>query len=535
MVWSLETSNGMESAKIAHIAVPYLQGKGLDIGCGPNKVWPSAIGIDSLKDYGGQRLQSVDVVCNAENLEFFSDSSMDYVYSSHFLEHTHDYKSALKEWWRVIKNGGYLVLYLPHKKFYPNMGTPGSNPDHKFDFMPEDIIEAMKEIGSWELVENEDRSRWNEYSFFQVYKKKGGKGRHIFKEWERNPKGKKRALVIRYGAIGDALMVASVLPELRKQGYFVTFQCAPKTYDVLKHDPHIDEWFVQEENFVPNVELGPYWKQLELEGRWDRIINLCESIEGGLLALPDRLQHNYPPETRRKLFGVNYLERTHDIAGVPHNINPRFYPTAEEKDWAKRLVKDRPVIAWAINGSSIHKVYPYIQTVIAWLAQKTSAQIYLLGDERAGRELEDGIMACLKQDGADMTRIHHMCGKWTVRQSLSFVQQADVVVGPETGVLNSVSMESNAKVIYLSHSSPENLTKYWKNTTVLEPDKAKAPCWPCHRMIYTWDSCHQDDKTKAAACASSITAESVFDAIMNALGYAKQDNNPSGTSGRRAA
>jgi ubiquinone/menaquinone biosynthesis C-methylase UbiE len=53
---------------------------------------------------------------------------MDFVYSAHLLEHVQDFESALREWWRVIKPGGYLVLYLPHKKFYPNIGVPGSNP-----------------------------------------------------------------------------------------------------------------------------------------------------------------------------------------------------------------------------------------------------------------------------------------------------------------------------------------------------------------------------------------------------------------------
>ena len=111
-------------------------------------------------------------------------------------------------------------------------------------------------------------------------------------------------MVIRYGAIGDAVVAASILPELKKQGYHITFNSAPNTYEILKHDPNIDEWFVQEKDYVPNAALGPYWQSLAMEGRWDKIINLCESIEGGLLTLPGRLQHDYPQESREKLFGT---------------------------------------------------------------------------------------------------------------------------------------------------------------------------------------------------------------------------------------
>lgn len=542
MTWDIKTSCGRESDKIAHLVVPYLQGKGLDVGCGPAKVWHRCIGVDSLKDYNGQRPPSVDIVCDAEKLELFKDASLDYVYSSHFLEHTVDYKSVLKEWWRVIKSGGYLVLYLPHKKFYPNIGQEGGNPDHKHDFMPEDIVEAMKEIGSWELIENEDRDRDNEYSFFQVYKKKQGKGRHIINIWQRNPKDKKRALVIRYGAIGDAIVVSSILPQLKKAGYYITFNCAPKTKEILKHDPHIDEWFVQEEDFVPNQHLGPYWKGLQHEERWDRIINLCESIEGGLLTLPDRLQHWYPEATRRKICNVNYLERTHDIAAVPLEFNPRFYPSEEERRQAKKIINsiDGPIVAWVLRGSSVHKIYPYIHTAISWLAQKSNAHIFLMGDEREGKELEDGILKCLTEDHQDMSRIHPVCGKWAIRDTLTFVQYANCVVGPETGIINAVCMEDVRKVIYLSHSSPENLTKHWKNTIVLTPDTSKSPCYPCHRMIYGWESCNQDKTTNAALCASSIPQEAVFDAVMRSIGYiTKQDIPPSlpplGTAARRAA
>ena len=56
-------------------------------------------------------------------------------------EHT---QAVLREWWRVIRPGGHLVLYLPHKAHYPNIGQPGANPAHKHDFLPEDIVKAME-------------------------------------------------------------------------------------------------------------------------------------------------------------------------------------------------------------------------------------------------------------------------------------------------------------------------------------------------------------------------------------------------------
>lgn len=529
VTWTLETSRGYESDKIAHLTIPYTQGKGLDIGCGSRKCWPRMIGVDSLLDYGGANTKNrpgdVDVVANSEDLSMFSNASMDYVFSSHNLEHIIDYKAALKEWWRVIKSGGYLLLYLPHANFYPRIGQPGSNPDHKHDFLPSDIVEAMKEVGSWELLENEERNGGNEYSFYTVFKKIESKiPVHKFNVWQRNPNGLKRCLCVRYGAIGDALIFSSIFPQLKKQGYYVTVNCAPKTHEILKHDPNIDEFIVQEEDYVPNAHLGPYWAQLGVEGRWDKIINLCESIEGALLTLPDRMPFHYPHAARHRIFNVNYLERTHDIAGVPYDFNPRFYPTDEEREWAKGIVSkiNGPIVAWSLNGSSVHKVYPWVNIVTNWLAERTPAHIFLLGDAHSGSELETGLLLnLLKKGGCDMNRIHPVCGKWTIRQALTFVQYVNCVVGPETGVLNSVCMEPVPKVIYLSHSSHENLTKHWKKTVVLEPEASKCPCFPCHRMQYDWSGCHKVEETGAALCASSIKPETVFEAITFALGLKK--------------
>jgi predicted SAM-dependent methyltransferase len=171
VTWDPATSCGYESAKIASIAVPYLQGRGLDVGCGMNAVWPSAIGVDSKKAFGPHTAASVE--SEGDDLSMFADATMDYVFSSHTLEHFEPGKvpAVLAEWWRVLKVGGRLVLYLPHADFYPNIGQEGANPDHKWDPDPDTVIDLMKNVGSWTLLENEVRSASNEYSFFQVFRR----------------------------------------------------------------------------------------------------------------------------------------------------------------------------------------------------------------------------------------------------------------------------------------------------------------------------------------------------------------------------
>jgi hypothetical protein len=179
-----------------------------------------------------------------------------------------------------------------------------------------------------------------------------------------------------------------------------------------------------------------------------------------------------------------------------------------------------PVVMWALHGSSCHKVYPWTQVVARWLADK-KIHVILSGDPGQGVQLQGGIMEALTAGGCDMAFIHPMAGKFEIREALTFASIADCVIGPETGVLNSVCMDDVQKVIYLSHSSHENLTKHWLNTTIVMPDPMRCPCYPCNRLHYGWEHCVQNAETKAAQCASSVAPEALFDAIMTRLGFLK--------------
>jgi predicted SAM-dependent methyltransferase len=138
---------------------------------------------------------------NCITLPIFGDGVFDFVYSSHLLEHIVDTEGALREWLRVLSEDGYLILYLPHKLFYPNIGQPGANPDHKHDFLPQDIINIMRRLSAkvgLELIENEERNGGDEYSFLQVYRKTAAPG---FRDCTQ-PKAAKRAAIVRPACTG---------------------------------------------------------------------------------------------------------------------------------------------------------------------------------------------------------------------------------------------------------------------------------------------------------------------------------------------
>jgi ubiquinone/menaquinone biosynthesis C-methylase UbiE len=56
----------------------------------------------------------VDIVANGDCLPL-ADESLDYVISSHVIEHFFDPIKAIEEWLRVIRVGGYIFTIVPHK------------------------------------------------------------------------------------------------------------------------------------------------------------------------------------------------------------------------------------------------------------------------------------------------------------------------------------------------------------------------------------------------------------------------------------
>lgn len=524
MTWNMTDPQGGESLKCRWDVVPYIRGKGIDIGCGPTKVLPHAIGIDSLKDtelFGVE--MKPDLVCEDATQLAIPDADLDFVFSSHLLEHIEDTGKALNEWWRCLKVGGYLVLYLPHRDLYPNIGTPGANPDHKHDFVPADILtklEACTFGGGFDVMVNETRDQGMEYSFLLVIQKlaKPLVGSYSYAATK---SAGKTVCVVRYaGGIGDMIQASGILPELKRQGFHVTVMTTPRGQDLLREDPHVDDWVIQDNDEVPNHLLSEYWAVWEK--KFDRFINLCESVEGTLLAIPGRSSHKWPDNLRRSMLNQNYGEFVARIADLPYRSEAGFYPTRAEELEAERYVhnlrRGKPVFAilWALAGSSLHKAYPHMDDVIAnVLLAMPGAAVVFVGDK---------LCQILEAGWEDHQLVHRRSGRTTIRQDLALAQKMSCVVGPETGVLNSVAFEPMPKVVMLSHSSRENLTKHWLNTTALTA--AGAPCAPCHRLHYDWSHCHEDEATGTALCQVTISPRMVFDAIHQAYLHWKDEKDP---------
>lgn len=562
MVWDINAPQGNESGKIKWEIPKWTRGQGLDLGCGIQKTYPHFIGVDSGKDgvLFGHPINPDVRVKSAAELPMFATASMDFVFSSHLLEHfpitpddprtwdnqraavlaqkmmieTHTAADALREWMRVIKIGGYLVLYVPDEDHYPKVGEPGANPDHCFNCSFRTVMDLMRDTGcGYDLVDFQSRHGGQEYSLFFVFQKKNSGRRE---SWVNNapPAGAKTCGLVRYGAYGDLLQVSSVLAGLKAQGYRVTLYTSPPGHEVLLHDPNVHEIYLQDKDQVPNHLLGEFWAYHA--AKYDKWVNLSESVECSLLVNPGKTVHQWPPAARHALLNKNYLQMQHLIAGVPHYPAVKFFPTETEQAWARKerstLLYGRSshaafqlsarLVMWCLSGSSVHKTWGGLDMAIARILT-TFGDVHLV--------LVGGADTVILEQGWEKEpRVHLRSGRYTIRQTLALALRCDVLIGPETGVMNSVSQHPMPKVLFLSHSTHENLSRDWVNVYALASKETSCPgrgnneAPACHQLHYSWQFCKQylddpaDPQAGTAQCQKDLDPEGVWGAIRSAIG-----------------
>lgn len=122
--------NKKEIDKIIEVIKPYLKNNCLDIGCGYgeitnelNKIIPTQ-GMD-ISDIAIQKSKK-----NYPHIEFeqgsatnipFPDNSFNTVFAGELIEHVPDTSKMFSEFWRILKQGGNLIVITPEFSFIKNL------------------------------------------------------------------------------------------------------------------------------------------------------------------------------------------------------------------------------------------------------------------------------------------------------------------------------------------------------------------------------------------------------------------------------
>lgn len=138
----------------------YFVGRGIDIGSGND---PLSNHVDMFPAIESVLLWD-QADGDAQSMAAIETESLDFVHSSHCLEHMRDPREALRNWLRILKPGGHLIITIPDEDLYELGHWPSRfNTDHKWTFTiyksrswsPNSInlVDLIREFGSQISVE----------------------------------------------------------------------------------------------------------------------------------------------------------------------------------------------------------------------------------------------------------------------------------------------------------------------------------------------------------------------------------------------
>lgn len=140
-------------------------GIGLEPGCG-QVISPFCIGTDYYAGnqhpvYGGAYWPHIR--CLGEILPF-KNETFDFIVSHHSLEHMRDIISTIKEWLRVLKKGGKIVIVTPDSRYGPFGDT-----SHISEVSPDEFELMLHLIPNIRILEQNTFK--NNFSFNSVIEK----------------------------------------------------------------------------------------------------------------------------------------------------------------------------------------------------------------------------------------------------------------------------------------------------------------------------------------------------------------------------
>lgn len=120
----------------------YAKGNGIDMGCGKFKI--GAFGLDKDKTVKPDLVSELDNVNLPEN-------SLDYIVSSHAIEHARSTLDALREWHRLLKKGGVLALTVPDGDLVG--GNLGDSAGQHTQLFYKDSLDKFLKFTSFKVLE----------------------------------------------------------------------------------------------------------------------------------------------------------------------------------------------------------------------------------------------------------------------------------------------------------------------------------------------------------------------------------------------
>jgi ADP-heptose:LPS heptosyltransferase len=294
-----------------------------------------------------------------------------------------------------------------------------------------------------------------------------------------------KILVVRFSSIGDIVLTTPVVRMLKKQLNAQVHYLTKSSYvSLLKNNPYIDSVY-QIENSITEVIADLK------EEKYDYVIDLHSNLRTQILKfrlgvtaksfnklnIEKFMLTNFKLDNMPKIHIVDrYLETVKHLGVKNDNQGLDFFLAATDKIDISIFPKD--YIVFVIGGQHATKILP--NEKIISIIKKVNKPVLLVGGP------EDFVRG--EQIIANTNNTINVCGKYSILQSASLVQQAKMVITHDTGMM------------HIAAAFQQKIYSVWGNTVpefgmypYLESEQSKRievkglNCRPCSKIGY--DKC----------------------------------------------
>ena len=297
-----------------------------------------------------------------------------------------------------------------------------------------------------------------------------------------------RTLIIKFGAIGDVVMLVPAAYQMHLAGYAIDWVCGPGVLPILALYPWINALVVDDRAILKGAAaerlaaIAGLWRMLAGR-RYDVCATLYYDSRYKLLALPVRagrkFQLSHEDRAYRLLPGRHHTdEYARVLLGLADEVRPTqlapVRPEAMPGSTLARGGKARVVLAPAgaknMMADDALRRWPAEDYVrLATLLVDKNVEVVLIGGP------DDGWVQPLFADVAAVDLI----GKLTLLETLGLMDEADVVVTHDTGPLHLAGMTRAGIVTLFGPTDPRGRLPQRPGALALWGGEGFA-CRPCY-------------------------------------------------------
>jgi ADP-heptose:LPS heptosyltransferase len=294
-----------------------------------------------------------------------------------------------------------------------------------------------------------------------------------------------KILVVRFSSIGDIVLTTPVVRMLKKQLNAQVHYLTKSSYvSLLKNNPYIDSVY-QIQNSISEVIVD-----LKKE-KYDYVIDLHSNLRTQIL----KFRLGMPAKSFNKLNMEKFMLTNFKLDKMPKiHILDRYLETVKhlgvkndnqgldfflsDRDKVDVSIFPKNYIVFVIGGQHATKILP--NEKIISIIKKVNKPVLLVGGPEDAHRGEEIAKACDK--------VVNTCGKYSILQSASLVQQATMVITHDTGMMH-IAAAFNKKIYSVwGNTVPEfGMYPYLESEQSKRIEVKGLNCRPCSKIGY--DKC----------------------------------------------